>query len=274
MRRLLIALVVTTSAVAQKDPVSRSWNQPVEPFRVFRNIYYVGASDVTSYLITTPEGHIVLDGGFEETAPMILANIEKLGFRPRDVKLLIGSHAHYDHAGGLLALKRATGARFLASAPEIPLYARGGLGDPQFGDLYPFPPIEADGIVNDRQRISLGGETVVANVTPGHTRGCTTWTMRTGGRDVVFFCSPTVPGPYKLVGNPLYPDAIADYQAQFERLESLPCEVFLASHGNFFELQEKIKSGRSDAFIDPDGCREFVAGARARFETVAAEQGK
>ncbi|HWW61065.1 MAG TPA: subclass B3 metallo-beta-lactamase, partial [Thermoanaerobaculia bacterium] len=188
---LTLALLFLLQASAE----SRSWNQPVEPFRIAGNVYYVGASEVTSYLITTPNGHIVIDGGYVETAPQIRANIAKLGFRVEDVKILLASHAHYDHAGGLAELKRVTGAKFYASAADAPQFARGGVDDPQFGDKYPFPPIEADRVLRDGDKVTLGGTTLVARITPGHTRGCTTWTMRLrDGKNVVFVGSVTAPG--------------------------------------------------------------------------------
>ncbi|HEV7922118.1 MAG TPA: subclass B3 metallo-beta-lactamase [Thermoanaerobaculia bacterium] len=231
-------------------------NDPVEPFRIVGNIYYVGASDITSYLITTPKGHIVLDGGFAETAPMIVANIRKLGFEPRDVRYILNSHAHLDHAGGIAELRRVTGAKFLASAPEAAQLARGGLDDPQFGNRFPFPPAPPDQLVRDRQQITLGGTTLTAHITAGHTRGCTTWTMRAAGRDVVFLCSATAPTDYRLVGNPRWPDAVADYRRTFATLRALPCDVFLAAHGGFFDLQSKI--GHPERFVDPAGYKAHL----------------
>src|SRR5687768_14084764 len=177
-------------ACAQSDPVSRSWNQPVPPFRITGNLYYVGATDITSYLITTPKGHIVIDGGFEETAPMILANIARLGFRVKDVRFLLSSHAHYDHAGGLAELKRVTGAKFVSSRGDVAQHARGGMDDPQFGDRFPYPPIFADRLIEDGETITLGGTTLTAHITAGHTRGCTTWTTKVDAQRVAFLCSP------------------------------------------------------------------------------------
>jgi len=177
---ILLSLVLASPALVQPqaDPTSRSWNQPVEPYRIAGNIYYVGASDITSFLITTPEGHILLDGGFVETAPIIEANVRKLGFKLEDVKILLSSHAHFDHAGGLAELKRATGAKFAAMDKEAPLLARGGKWDFLFGDKYPFPPIQADRILHDGDTVLLGGTTLTAHLTPGHTKGNTTWTMK------------------------------------------------------------------------------------------------
>lgn len=259
-------------AFAQKDPVSRSWNQPVEPFRIIRNVFYVGASDVTAYLIATPKGLIVIDGGFEETAPMVLANIEKLGFNRADIRILLNSHAHYDHAGGLAAIKYATGATFIASEGDAPQLARGGKDDPQFGDAFPFPPITPDKLARDGDRVALGGTILTAHITAGHTRGCTTWTttVREGGRNfhVVFVGSPSVPPQYKLTGNPRYPDAVDDYRRQFATLKSLPCDVFLAAHGNFFDLAGKMTrvGKKPNPFIDPEGYKKFVAEMEAAFE--------
>jgi metallo-beta-lactamase class B len=266
---LILALLAANTLIAQSDPVSRSWNQPVEPFRIAGNLYYVGATDITSYLITTPKGHIVLDGGFVETAPMIAANIRKLGFDVKDVKILLSSHAHYDHAGGLAELKRLTGATLYASAGDLPQLARGGLDDPQFGNKFPFPPVFADRILRDGQKISLGGTTMVARITPGHTRGCTTWTMRAGGYDVVFVGSPSVPGEYRLTDNRRYPDAVSDYRRQFATLESLNPDIFLASHGAFFDLEQKraaLGDTKVNPFVDREGYHQFVTAAERRFE--------
>jgi metallo-beta-lactamase class B len=262
---LLLALALAPPGFAQKDPVSREWNEPVPPFRIAPNLYYVGAKDITSYLITTRKGHIVLDGGFEETAPMIRANIERLGFRVKDVRILIGSHPHYDHAGGLAELKRVTGAKFIASKLDAPAYARGGLDDPMFGDRFPFPPVMPDGLVVDGGKVKLGNVTLTARITAGHTRGCTTWLMG----DTVFVCSPTAPG-YQLVENRKYPDVIDDYRRQFALLRSLRPKIFLASHGNFFNLEEKRKTGAS--FVDAEGYRAFVAAQEKRFEDEVAKQ--
>lgn len=271
---LLFALLVSPLLFAQSDARDRDWNQPVEPFRIAGNIYYVGANEITSYLITTPEGHIVIDGGFVETAPQIAANIRRLGFRPEDVKILLASHAHYDHAGGLAELKRVTGAKFYSSRGDVGAFARGGLDDPQFGDRFPFPRVYADRLIDHGSRVSLGGTTLVAHLTPGHTPGCTTWTtrVREGNRtlEVVFAGSPSVPPSYRLRDNPRYPNAVADYELQFERLKALRPDIFLASHGNFFDLARKRAAGRA-TFVDPVGYRTFVETFEAGFRKRAVE---
>jgi len=262
MRNALIAAVVLAFAMtglAQQDPVSRSMNQPVEPFRIIGNLYYVGASDVCSYLITTSKGHILIDGGFVETAPMIRANIAKLGFRMEDVRILLNTHAHFDHAGGLAQLKRWSRARFFASRGDAPLLARGGMNDPQFGDRLLFPAIEPDRLLDDRDRVELGGVVLVARVTPGHTPGCTTWTTRIAEKDVVILGSASVPKEYKLT-----PAIDAQYRHTFAILKSLPCDIFLGSHGSFFDLA--AKSAGKKSFVDPDGYRAFVKSQEYDFE--------
>jgi metallo-beta-lactamase class B len=254
-----------TRAYGQGDEISRSWNQPVEPYRVVGNIYYVGASDITSFLIVTPKGHILLDGGFVETVPQIKRNIAQLGFRLEDVKVLINSHAHYDHAGGLALLKKLTGAKLMASQADSQLLANGGRGDFHFGDRFSYDPVTTDRILRNGEKVELGGVRMVAHLTPGHTKGCTTWTMKVNEGlkryDVVFVCSTSVPG-YKLVANSNYPTIAADYALTFRVLKTLPCDVFLASHGSFYAMLKKrdllAEGKKPNPFIDRLGYRRFV----------------
>lgn len=265
-------LLCPALAKAQADETWRSWNRPVKPYKVIGNIYYVGASDVTSFLITTPAGHILLDSGFEETVPQIRSNIKQLGFRIEDVKVLINSHAHSDHAGGLGTLKELTGAKLMASEADAALLARGGRDDFAWGDSLAFKPVQADRLLRDKDKVELGGVTMVARLTPGHTKGCTTWTMKVeeGGRqyDVVFIGSTTAPG-YKLADNPKYPEIASDYDYTFRLLKSLNCDVFLAPHGSFFAMQEKMKrmerGEKTNPFIDPRGYRNFVERTEAEY---------
>ncbi len=277
----LAALLAPPRLAGQADPTSRALNQPVEPFRIFGNLYYVGASDVTSFLVATDQGLILIDGGFVETAPQIRDHIARLGFSPRDVKILLNSHAHYDHAGGLSQLKAWTGARLLATAGDAPLLAAGGHGDPFFGDRLVFPPVAADHLLHDGEAVTLGRATLVAHLTPGHTRGCTTWTMQVaeGGRtyDVVFVGSTSVLPGYRLLDHPTYPGIAEDYARTFATLAALPCDVFLGSHASFYDGAEKARRLRAGAtpnpFIDPQGYRSFVAGAEAAYrKALAAER--
>jgi metallo-beta-lactamase class B len=262
---LLLALLL-----AQADPASRASNQPVEPFRITPHLAYVGASDVTSFVIETTAGLIVIDGGFVETAPQIERNLATLGYRVAQVKVLLNSHAHFDHAGGLAGLKKASGALLYASEADAAALARGGKGDFAFGDRLAFPPVRADRIVGDRDQVRLGEVALRAELTPGHTRGCTTWAARIDGHDVVFVCSTTAPG-YRLVDNEKYPEIAEDYRRTFARLRSLPCDIFLGSHGSFFGMIEKRRKGPS-AFVDPAGYRAFVDAQQAAFERELARQ--
>ncbi|HEY6308911.1 MAG TPA: subclass B3 metallo-beta-lactamase [Candidatus Angelobacter sp.] len=275
-----ILLILAVPALAQSDPVSRAGNKPVEPFQLIGNIYYVGASEVTSFLITTPQGLILLDGGFAETAPMIQKNIEHLGFKVSDIHILLNSHAHLDHAGGLAALKQLTGAKMMASAGDKPLLESGGHNDPQFGDRLVFPPVQVDQVVKDGEAVELGGVVLHAVLTPGHTPGCTTWTMqvqeRTRTYDVVFLCSTTAPAGYQLVNNKAYPQIVTDYVHTFARLGTLPCDVFLAAHGSFFHLQDKtdrLKAGSVlNPFVDPPEYQRFLAQSEQAFRQKLQEQ--
>jgi metallo-beta-lactamase class B len=281
----LAALLAVLGAVplrGQADPEARSWNRPVAPFRILGNLYYVGASDITSYMIATGQGLIVIDGGFAETAPQIRDNIARLGFRVSDIRILLNSHAHYDHAGGLAALKAWSGARLLASPGDAPLLAAGGRGTPLFGDKLLFPPVKADRLLHDGEAVTLGGTTLVAHLTPGHTPGCTTWSLRVAeggeGHDVVFVCSTSVLPGYRLTGpQPTYPGIAADYERTFATLAALPCDVFLAAHAGFFGGEEKarrLRAGeRPNPFIDPQGYRAYLAAAEAAFrQRLAAER--
>jgi metallo-beta-lactamase class B len=275
-----ILVAFAAPGLAQSDPVSRAGNKPVEPFHLIGNIYYVGAADVTSFLITTPQGLILLDGGFAETAPMIQKNIEQLGFKVSDVHILLNSHAHLDHAGGLAALKQLSGAKLVASAGDKPLLESGGHSDPQFGDRLVFPPVGVDQVIEDGETVELGNVVLHAVLTPGHTPGCTTWTMQVkdGAKnyDVVFVCSTTAPDPYRLVNNKAYPQIVSDYRHTFDRLGSLSCDIFLAPHGSFFRLQDKMNRLRAglfpNPFIDPQGYQKFLADSERAFREKLQKQ--
>ena len=265
---LAVLLLFPTAARAQANDASRAMNQPVQPFRIIGNIYYVGASDITSYLVVTPRGDILLDGGFAETAPQIEANIRTLGFKLTDVKILLNSHEHLDHAGGLAELKRSTGAQLVAMDAEVSTLASGAA----------FPAVTPDRAIHDGDTVSLGGVTLTAHLTPGHTRGCTTWTMvaSDAGKsyNVVFVGSATVLPNYKLIDRPgdpaTYPGIEADYEKTFRVLKSLPCDVFLGAHGSFYSLAQKreamLANPPQNPFIDPWGYRAYIIRAEAAFQ--------
>ena len=278
---LLAFIALTLNATAQLSETEQAWNRPVEPFRIAGNVYYVGAADLSSYLITTPKGHILLDSGMLETVPLVRANIEKLGFKIGDVKVLINSHAHYDHAAGLAELKRLTKARLYVSEADAKLLARGGKGDPNFGDRFPFEPAAADRTFTDGWKLKLGGTTMTAMVTPGHTKGCTSWTtdVAEGGRNLkaIFVCSVTAPG-YTLVGNKEHPQIVSDYESTFRRLKALKVDLFLSSHASAFGMAEKLKlreaNPRVNPFIDPNGYQEMLERTEAAFRNLLSSQTK
>jgi len=265
---IALAMAFPALAGAQANDQSRAMNQPVAPFHIIGNIYYVGASDITSYLIVTPAGDILLDGGFVETAPQIERNIQTLGFKLADVKILLNSHAHLDHAGGISELRRLTGAQFVAMDGDVPALTAGTA----------YPAAAPDRVIHDGDTVTLGGVTLTAHLTPGHTRGCTTWTMTTddGGKtyNVVFVGSATVLPQYKLIDRPgapaTYPGIEADYEKTFRVLKSLPCDVFLAAHGSMYSLAQKreamSKNPAQNPFIDPAGYQAYIARAEGVFQ--------
>ena len=274
-----ITLFISTAA-AQTSQHDRDANRPVDPFRVAGNLYYVGSSDMAVYLITTPNGHIVIDGGFAETAPQVEANIAKLGFRLKDVKYLLNSQAHFDHAAGFAQLKRDTGAQLAIMEGDAELVSNGGRGDFFFGDKMTYSPVKVDRVLHDGDTIALGGVTLRALRTAGHTRGCTTWTtnINDGQRDLnaVFVGSESILPGYKLVNNPKYPNQAADYEDGLRKLHALKPDLFLGSHGSFFGLTEKrtqLKAGeKKNPFIDPIGYRKWLDEAQQNFEQELARQ--
>lgn len=282
MRRLPLLLLALwfTPCRAQLSPESAAKNQPVNPFRIAGDLYYVGASDVASYLVVTPAGMMLLDGGYAETAAQIEHNIATLGFKLGDVKILLNGHAHPDHAGGLAQLKRDSGAAFYAMDREVQPLEHEGRGTFYRGDRKLFESIKVDRPLHDGDTVSLGGVTLTAHRTAGHTPGCTSWSFRVmdgaAPRDALILCQLSLPGNPTLVGDPNYPEIPADFAGSFALLKTLPCELFLSEHGSVFDLQGKIKrlqAGDTEAFVDPAGCKRYLSQAEQDFRTeLAAEQ--
>ena len=281
--RTLIFLLIScwTNLCGQFAPARPEWNRPVEPFRVVGNVYYVGASDVSAFLITTPQGHILVDTGFPETVALIDSGVRKLGFRMEDISILLASHAHYDHAGKVAEVKSRTKARFLVNPAEVELFSRGGKGDFAFGDTYAFPPLKPDGVLRDGGEVRLGGVVVTAHFMPGHTKGCTSYTttVREGRNSyrVAILGSVSAPG-YQLVNNRQYPEIVEDFQATFAKLRALPCDVFLAGHSWEFGLAEKQKARGNGAdgnpFVDPEGYHRWVEKSETAFrKQLEAQRG-
>lgn len=231
-------------------------NQPVAPFKIIGNVYYVGASDVTSYLITTPKGHILIDSGFSETVPQIKANVAKLGFKMEDIKILLVNHAHYDHCAGLAEIKNLTKAKLYASPPDAKVLEDGGKSDFRFGGDpdFSFAPVKPDEILKDGQQIKLGGSVLKTYFTFGHTKGATSWTTdvsENGKKYKVAFVSSLTTLDYALNENAKYPNIKADFTRTFATLEKIKADVVLSSHGQFFELTEKAEKARNGAKENP-----------------------
>ena len=278
---LTAGLRLPAQTPADTGPDSPYRTEHAEPFRIIGNIYYVGDTlHITTYLITTPEGHILLDTGYEESVPGIRQNVEKLGFQMRDVKLMISSHAHHDHIGGHALMKEVTGATVLATAADAEVIETGGEAD--FRDSGLWKPAKVDRTIQDGEEIRLGGTVLTAHLTPGHTKGCTTWAMvaeEDGQKyNVVFVCGMRVNTGLPLVGNPKYPNSVEDFTNSFAALKNLPCDVFLGAHGYWFGIQEKLQRLKQDAsvnpFIDPEGYRAYIDEYESAFlDQLRSERG-
>jgi metallo-beta-lactamase class B len=263
---------------AQGNP---DWTTPSPAFHIAGNLYYVGTKDLAAYLVTTSAGHILINSTLETNVPLIRRSVEQLGFRFTDIKILLISHAHWDHAAGSPAIKRLTSATYMVMDGDVDVVESGGKTDFQYGNdpstWYPMTKVER--VLHDGDDVRLGDAVLVAHLTPGHTKGCTTWTMRVrdGGRsyDVVIVGSPNVNPGYRLVNNPSYAQIVADYERTFRVLKSLPHDIFLGAHGSYFDLERKytmLKEGAPTPFVDPQGYERYVAGREAAFRKELEEQ--
>ncbi len=274
-------LTTLTLAMATVGQGPADWYEPFPAHKVVGNVYYVGSKDLATFLITTPEGHILINSGFERTVPLIQKSVESLGFKMTDVKILLASHAHSDHVAGHALLQKVTGAKVYVMRGDDQVIASGGKGQYLYTTSR-WDPCKVDRVLEDRDEVKLGGVTLVARLTPGHTRGCTTWTWRVedGGKkyDVVVIGSPNVNPGFQLVNNKDYPEIAADFARTFEVLKSLPCDVFLGAHGGYYGMVERyalLKKGQANAFVNPEGYKEYVAQKERAFrKTLAAQQGK
>ena len=278
---LALALILISGSRSCLLAQASDYLVPFPPHHVIANIYFVGSKGLGIYLITTPRGHILINAGLEASVPLIRESVEKLGFRFTDVRILLISHAHFDHDAGAAAIKRLTHARYMVMDADVPVVESGGKTDFFYGnvpgDLY--PPAKVDRVLHDGDTIRLGGTVLTAHLTPGHTKGCTTWTMRVrdAGKsyDVVIIGSPNVNAGFKLVNNAAYPQIAADYQKGFDVLHGLHCDVFLGAHGNYYGMEQKyarMKSGAPNPFIDPDGYKAYVAEREQTFRTELTKQ--
>ena len=266
--------------------IRRNRSVPDEPFRIAGNLYYVGSTGVAAFLLTGPEGHVLIDGGYPETAPLIIGSIARLGFDIADVEVLLNSHAHFDHAGGLRALQEASGAELWISEGDAAMIAAGGAGDRSFGPLRHlrlgrFPAARVDHRFKDGETIRVGPVALTAHVTAGHTPGCTSWSfpVRDGDRELlaVSVCSLSLLPFMSFVEPESYPGIRSDFERSFRTLRALPADIFLGSHGSFFDKDRKLRE-RADArnpaepFIDRDGYLRYIDEMETRFRETLADQ--
>ena len=283
MRRfgVFLAFLLLTVCVFAENP--KDWTTPVMPFKIADNLYYVGSRDLASYLVTTPEGGILINSSLQSSPALIKKSVEQLGFHFTDVKILLISHAHSDHDAGSAAAIKMTGAKYMVMDADVPVVESGGAKD----FAYPkdrYPAVKVDRVLHDGDEVKLGGAVLVAHKTAGHTRGCTTWTMRAMSegkmRDVVIVGSWNVNPGYRLVDKPgkpaSYPTIAADYRHAFEVWKSLPCDIFLGSHAQFFDMLEKLEKVKAGAgaslWINPGEYKAAVAEREKAFEAELKKQ--
>jgi metallo-beta-lactamase class B len=284
-RRLIAALgvliaifILAGPLLAQSNP---DWTEPFPPYRIIGNVYYVGSKGLASYLISTSDGLILINSSLEASVPLIQASVEKLGFKFSDIKILLISHAHWDHCAGSALVKKLTGAKYMVMDGDVSVVESGGKTDFHYGNspgTY-YPPAKVDRVLHDGDEVRLGDTVLVAHLTPGHTKGCTTWTLQVahGGKTyhVVIVGSPNVNPGYKLVRNAKYPQIAQDYERMFQTLKALPCDVFLGAHGDYYGMEAKyarMKEGQPNPFIDPQDYRDFVTEKEAEFRAELKNQ--
>jgi metallo-beta-lactamase class B len=280
----LVALLPLTGAVqAQtlKDLIATlraSWDKPTEPFKMIDNVYYVGTEGLASYLITSPQGHILVDTVMPEATSQIKANIEKLGFKVADIKFLLNTHAHVDHAGGLAEMKQATGAQVVAGEADKPLLEGGYYPGAQEETVLAFPPVKVDRTVREGDTVMVGNVTLTAHETPGHSPGCTSWafSVKDGDatRSVLIFCSGTV-ALNRLVANPTYPGIVDDYRKTFARAKEMKADILLAPHPDMYKMPDKrakLANGAPNPFVDPGEFNTYAATLEKAFDDALAKQ--
>jgi metallo-beta-lactamase class B len=256
----------------------RQWNTPTEPFRVIGNVYYVGTAGLAAYLITGPSGHVLIDTVMPEATSQIRTNVEKLGFRVADIKLLLNTHAHIDHTGGFAELKKETGAELVTGEKDKPIMEGGYYPGAQAETALNFPAASVDRTVRDRDVVTLGPIRLTAHATPGHSPGCTTWTtsVEEAGREhgVIFFCSATV-ALNRLAPNPTYPGIVEDYERTFATAPGITGDVFLAPHPEMYGMAAKrarMADGTPNPFVAPGEFQAYLAALKSQFEAGLAKQ--
>jgi len=256
--------------------------EPAGPFHVIDNIYVVGETlHLTNYMITTDEGHILIDAAYEESVPKIQANIEELGFDIEDVRYLVGSHAHSDHVAGFARMQELTGAEIVAGRRDVEVIESGGVTDFRSDGSLQWPPAMVDIVIDDGDELRLGDTVLTAHATPGHTKGCTTWTMTAEENgvqyDVILFCGTNIANnALPLIGHPKYPEMASDFAATFEKLKTIPVDVYLGGHGYWFWVEDKLArraaGAESNPFIDPEGWQRALAVFEQRYLDLLADE--
>ena len=270
-------LWITAHAQANAD-----WTTPLAPFRIADGLYYVGSKDLASYLIVTPQGDILINSSLTSSPALIRQSMEQLGFKFGDVKILLISHAHSDHDGGSAEIVRMTGAKYMVMDGDVPVVESGGRLDFAYSDNI-YPVAKVDRVLHDGDEVRLGAAVLVAHKTAGHTRGCTTWTLKVkqGDRilDAVIVGSWNVNPGFRLVDKPAqhasYPGIVEDYRRTFAALRRLPCDIFLGAHGSYFHMLDKLASAGHAAesvWIDPQGYQDAVAEREMAFEAELDKQ--
>jgi metallo-beta-lactamase class B len=280
----VLLMLICAGVGALGQPTQAAGVDYLAPFpahRVIGNVYFVGSKGLGIYLVSTPQGHILINAGLEDSVPLIQQSVEKLGFQFRDIKILLISHAHFDHDAGAARIKKLTGAKYMVMEADVPVVESGGKEDFFYahtpGMIYPAAGV--DRVLHDGDTVSLGGSVLTAHLTPGHTKGCTTWTMKVhdGGKeyDVVIVGSPNVNEGYRLVNNPAYPQIASDSEKTFRVLRSLHCDVFLGAHGGYYDMESKyarMAGGGANPFVDPKGYENYVNEREQAFRAELARQ--
>ena len=289
LARLLLLLCCASIFAHAETETDPSWTTPIAPFQIADNLYYVGSQDLASYLVVTPKGNILINANLDSSPPQIRASVEKLGFRWADTKILLNGQAHSDHMGGAAEVIRETHAQNMVMDGDVSVVETGGRSDflSPSPNIPTYAPVRVDRVLHDEDTVSLGGLTLTAHKTAGHTRGCTTWTMRShlpgepAGtlRDIVIVGGVGFWSEYHLVATPghpvSYPGIVQDLQHTFAVLQALPCDVFLGAHGGYFDMLAKLKRYPQDGprvFIDPAGYKDFVGNAQEKFEKALSKQ--
>ncbi len=289
VRRFWLLLILFSISTLSHAATDAAWTKPIAPFQIADNLYYVGSQDLASYLVVTPNGNILINANLATSPPQIRASVEKLGFRWKDTKILLNSQAHFDHIGGAAEVIRETHAKNMVMDGDVSVAETGARTDflAPSPNILTYTPVHVDRILHDKDTVTLGGVTLTAHKTAGHTRGCTTWTMRShipgdpAGtlRNIVIVGGVSFWSEYHFVATPhhpvSYPGILQDFQHTFAVLRALPCDVFLGAHGSYFNMLAKLRHDPREGprvFIDHDGYENFVAHAQRTFEQAVNEQ--